>query len=188
VTALRLNLGCGRNALPGWTNLDRVALRGVDVVADLEAPLPFAADSVETLLMCHVLEHIKDALGLMQELHRIAQPGAQLQVHVPFGASDDAWEDPTHVRPYFLRSFSYFAQPFYSRADYGYRGDWQPERIHLKVMREGNEDLDPVAVMRRVTRERNVVAEMICVMSAVKPIRLPLAELIAPPAITLGFE
>lgn len=32
----RLDLGCGRNILGGWINLDSVALTGGDVVADVE--------------------------------------------------------------------------------------------------------------------------------------------------------
>ena len=32
---LKLNLGCGRNAIEGWVNVDAVALPGVAVVADL---------------------------------------------------------------------------------------------------------------------------------------------------------
>lgn len=39
---------------------------------------------------------------------------------LPFEESciDDAVEDPTHARQYFLNSFGYFLQPFYWRADY----------------------------------------------------------------------
>jgi hypothetical protein len=42
---------------------------------------------------------------LMQELHRIAKPNGKLVIRCPHGASDDAWEDPTHVRAFFARSF-----------------------------------------------------------------------------------
>ena len=41
----RLNLGCGKNILQGWINLDIVANNGVDVIADLDqckkTKLPF---------------------------------------------------------------------------------------------------------------------------------------------------
>jgi len=77
---LKLNLGCGRACLPGWVNVDATALPGVDVVADLERcrtqRLPFVDDAVDEFLLSHVLEHIEDTLGIMQELHRIARPGA----------------------------------------------------------------------------------------------------------------
>lgn len=131
----RLNVGCGRTPMPGWINLDSRALAGVDVVADLEqcahAPLPFDSDSIDEILVSHVIEHIRSPLPMMQELHRVARPGALATIRVPYGSSDEAWEDPAHVRPYFLQSFGYFSQPYYWRADYGYRGDWRPLKTTL---------------------------------------------------------
>lgn len=181
----KLNVGCGRNVLPGWVNLDCASLPGVDVVADIECcatvPLPFADDSVDELLLQHVLEHVREPLPLMQELHRIARPGALAVIRTPYGSSDDAWEDPTHVRPYFLDSFGYFGQPFYWRADYGYRGDWQPVRIVLLVPKSRAQARSAEEVMTMVHRERNVVAEMYAELRAVKPIRAPLRELQQPP-------
>ena len=185
----RLNLGCGRNPLAGWINLDRVAGPGIDIVADLERcreqPLPLAESSIGGFLLSHVIEHIADTLGLMAELHRIARPGAMAAIHVPYGASDDAWEDPTHVRPYFLGSWGYFSQPYYWRADYGYRGDWAPQRVHLVVDEASCSGLPPDQVLRRIHGERNIVKEMIAFLTAVKPIRAPLRELQVAPRITV---
>ena len=96
----------------------------------------------------------------MQELHRIARPGAKAAFHLPYGSSDDASEDPTHVRLYFLNSFGYFSQPFYWRADYGYRGDWEVEDVVLTVDAElAGKSWDEV--FRLVQRSRNVVKEMV---------------------------
>lgn len=177
----KLNVGCGRNAISGWVNLDCVALPGVDIVADLEncntQSLPIGSDSVDEFLLQHVLEHIKNPLPLMQELHRVARPGALAIIRTPYGSTDDAWEDPTHVRPYFAGSFGYFSQPLYWRADYGYRGDWQVERIVLMVSRARAQGRSAEAVMDLVHRERNVVAEMHAELRAVKPIRPPQREL-----------
>lgn len=171
----RLNLGCGRNSIAGWTNVDSMKLPGVDIVADLDrcgdTPLPFDAESTDEFLLSHVIEHLRAPLPLMQELWRIAKPGAKLTIHTPYGHSDDAWEDPTHVRPYFLNSFGYFSQPFYWRADYGYRGDWHPDHILLKVMRAGNDGLTAEQVMAKIMTLRNVVTEMVATLSAVKPMR-----------------
>lgn len=173
--AQRLNLGCGRNSIVGWTNVDSMKLPGVDIIADLDRcadiPLPFETDSTDEFLMSHVIEHLHAPLPLMQELWRIAKPGAKLTILTPYGHSDDAWEDPTHVRPYFLNSFGYFSQPYYWRADYGYRGDWQPERIVLKVNRAGNDGMTAEQVTAKIMNLRNVVQEMSATLSAVKPIR-----------------
>ena len=178
--ATKLHLGCGRTHLPGWVNIDNVNLPGVDLVADLDAcrhrRLPYSDDSVDEFLMSHVIEHIKDTLGLMQELHRIAKPGAKLVARVPYGSSDDAWEDPTHVRAYFIQSWGYFSQPYYWRADYQYRADWQPEQLELLVDKS-YAGKDTQEVLKMVFSQRNVVSEMVATLSAVKPIREPKREL-----------
>ena len=180
----QLNLGCGRNVQQGWINLDSAALPGVDIVCDLEnlrqAPIDLPGETVERFLLSHVIEHIRDALGLMQELWRLATPGAIAVIHVPHGGSDDAWEDPTHVRAYFPGSFGYFSQPFYWRADYGYRGDWEIDRLKLLVDGARCAGLGFQEIYAKTQRERNLVREMICEMRALKPIREPRRELQCP--------
>jgi len=174
---MKLNLGCGRSPMEGWVNVDSVALEGVDVVADLEeGKLPFEDESVDEIHASHVLEHIKNSLGLMQELYRVAKPDTLATFRVPYGSSDDADEDPTHVRRYFWNSWGYFSQPYYWRADYGYRGDWEIVDLVLSVDPEFN-GKSWSEVFHAVQRSRNVVKEMRAVLQAVKPIRAPLRAL-----------
>jgi len=134
-----------------------------------------------------VIEHLRDPLGLMQELHRIARAGAMATIRCPHGASDDADEDPTHLRRMFPTSFGYFSQPFYWRADYGYRGDWQPQRITLFVDRAANAGLTIGQILQKVHNLRNVVIEMVAELAAVKPIRPPERALQQPPHIDVTF-
>jgi hypothetical protein len=186
---IRLNVGCGRNIQQGWVNLDAVPLPGVDIVCNLETlrevPIALPDESVEQFLLSHVVEHVRDSLGLMQELWRLASPGALAEIRVPHGGSDDAWEDPTHIRAYYLGSFGYFSQPYYWRADYGYRGDWLPEKIQLMVDRHRCAALSQHETLALVHRERNMVREMVCQMRAVKPAREPRRELQTSPAIEM---
>lgn len=182
--AKRLNLGCGRNTMPGWVNVDQRQLPGVDVIADLNAcrttKLPFDDNSVDGLLLNHVLEHIPDSLALMAELYRIARPGAELVARVPYGSSDDAWEDPTHVRAYFAGSWGYFSQPFQWRADYQYTADWQPEAVTLVVGHRWAGRPKP-EVLGLIHAQRNIVVEMIAVLRKVYPAREARRELQVPP-------
>lgn len=128
-----LHLGCGKNILQSWINLDIVALDGVDIIADLDdcvnTRLPFEDNVIDEFLASHVIEHLHKPLPFMEEIHRIAKPNAKAVFRLPYGSSDDAFEDPTHVKQYFLKSFGFFSQPFYFKADYGYRGDWLTEKI-----------------------------------------------------------
>ena len=161
--------------------MDAQPLPGVSIVGDLDrcrdTPLPIETDSIDEFLLSHVLEHIRDPLPMMQELHRVAKPNAVAIIRVPYGSSDDAFEDPTHVRQQFLSSFGYFSQPFYWRADYNYRGDWLVRKITLVVPRQENEGLTTQQIMDKVKMLRNVVREMVAELVAVKPIREPLREL-----------
>ena len=177
MSTLKLNIGCGRNILEGWENIDSARLPGVDVVADLDRcadqPLPYADNSVDEFLLSHVIEHIRHPLPLMQELYRIARPGARLVIRVPHGASDDAHEDPTHLRPYFQGSFAYFSQLAYWRADYGYRGDWELRKLTLFVDPAEHSGCSQEEILDRMRRMRNVVREMMAEMEAIKPLRVP---------------
>ena len=170
-----LHLGSGYELMPGWINLDVQDSVGAAVVFDrnncAREKLPLANDSVDGFFMCHAFEHIENTLSMMEELHRVAKRGAKFIIRVPHGANDAAFEDPTHKRACFPNTFVYFAQPAYSRADYGYLGDWQIERVKLIVDPHLLQSEGEAAVLERVRAQRNVVEEMIVELSAVKPVR-----------------
>jgi len=136
-------------------------------------------------LASHLIEHLRQPLPLMQELHRVCRRDAMAVFVVPYGSSDSAWADPTHVRPYFLESWIYFGQPAYWRADYHYRGDWQTERIILQVERAQYEGVRASDILEAARRGRNVIVEMIAELRAIKPIRPPQRELQRAPEIAI---
>lgn len=176
---LRLNLGCGRDIRPGWVNIDCAPLPGVDHVVDfgdLPVKLPFDDDSVAYSEGVHVIEHLRDPLPFMAELHRVTRPGGRVVFRCPYGSTDDADEDPTHVRRMFANSWGYFGQPYFWRADYGYRGDWQPARITLFIF-PGLEDATDAELRSMIRFQRNIVAEMEAVLRCVKPAREPRQDL-----------
>ena len=56
---MKLNLGSGSKLLDNYTNVDKYEYFNPDVVHDLEHfPYPFNDDSVDEILLSHVLEHI----------------------------------------------------------------------------------------------------------------------------------
>jgi predicted SAM-dependent methyltransferase len=189
----RLNVGCGRDFRIDFINLDAVALPGVDVVCDLEADtfvtttenghVVLEDGSFDFILMAHVIEHLKNPLLAMERLWNLAKPDAICQINCPYGSSDDAFEDPTHVRQYFVNSFGYFSQPWYWRTDYSYRGDWQVETIVLKVSAAQFRNKQKVEMLGMVNAHRNMVQEMVAKLRAIKPAREPKAELRTAPKI-----
>jgi SAM-dependent methyltransferase len=175
---MKLNLGCGKQRLDGWINIDRDPAVA-DLFCDLDAPglhLPYPCGSVEQFFMSHVLEHLRYPLPCMKELWRVAKPGATLEIRTPHGASDDAWEDQTHVRPYFPNSFLAFGQPYYWRSgEVGYRGDWKVAEIQLLVDPQWVES--PGDNLKYLPIIRNWCIEMRALLSAVKPARSRSREL-----------
>jgi hypothetical protein len=59
---MRLHIGSGPVAIPGWTNVDIQAYEGVDVVLDVREPWPFSG--VELIFAEHFLEHLTLADGI----------------------------------------------------------------------------------------------------------------------------
>lgn len=82
---LRVNIGCGPNALPGWINLDAARGEQIDVVWDLRRGLPFADESCAAVFGEHVIEHVprESAEKLLRECLRALQPGGVLRVSTP---------------------------------------------------------------------------------------------------------
>jgi SAM-dependent methyltransferase len=183
---MRLNLGCGRDIRPGWVNIDCVPLPGVDHVVDFDGKpeLPFDDDAVAYSEGSHVIEHLRDPLPFMAELWRVTRPGGLAVFRCPYGSTDDADEDPTHMRRMFAGSWGYFGQPHYWRASYGYRGDWQPVKVRLTVFPEfaGCTDGELGSMVRF---QRNVVTEMTAQLRCVKPAREPRRELQEAPNVKL---
>ena len=88
------------------------------------------------------------------------------------------------MRPLFPGSFGYFSQPYYWRADYGYRGDWVTERVEL-TLGQRYRGLTVEQAWECVYSQRNVVDEMVAHLRAVKPARAPLRELQTVPQLVL---
>lgn len=172
-----LNLGCGTSSEPStdqteWVNLDRTELPGVDVVHDLEDPLPFPDDHFDHIHGSHILEHLTDLLPVVEELWRVTKAGGTAEFRVPYGGSDEAWCDPTHRRAFFQGSWTYFAAPTFWMADYGYRGDWALERVHLRIPVSRVTGLGSPEIFDRVLHGRNIVTEMVALLRCVKPARV----------------
>ena len=105
---MKLNIGCGNSKKKDYINCDISADVKPDKIVDLEKKLPFKDNSVDEIILEHVLEHVKDLVGAMRELRRICKNGARIYVRVPFYASWSQFTDPTHVRFFTPRTFDYF--------------------------------------------------------------------------------
>ncbi len=107
-----VDLGCGERKRPGRIGVDRVDLPQVDIVADLEAGLPFLPDrSVDEIHCRSVLEHIGNFEHLLGEMVRVLKDSGRACIFVPHFSNPYFYSDYTHKRPFGLYTFYYFADP-----------------------------------------------------------------------------
>ncbi len=107
----RLDIACGQNKTPGFFGVDIADSKEVDAVWDLEKfPWPFPDNSVDEAVCNHYIEHTKDLIAFMNEVHRILRPGAQILFRAPYYNSMRAWQDPTHTRAISEATFLYYNQ------------------------------------------------------------------------------
>ena len=117
----KINIGCGNKQMPGYTNLDSVALPGVDIVHDLDVyPWPLKDNEYEEVYCDNVLEHLSSIIKPMEELHRITPAGGKIKIIVPLFPSVWSFVDPTHKSVYTYFTFNYFRPEdglnYYSKA------------------------------------------------------------------------
>jgi SAM-dependent methyltransferase len=105
---MRIDLGCGNSRRPGYVGVDQHLLAGVDVLADLESPLPFQTNSLDEVYSKSVLEHIDRLELVMSELHRIVREKGHIDIQVPHFSSPLSFSDFTHRRFFGYYSFDYF--------------------------------------------------------------------------------
>jgi SAM-dependent methyltransferase len=129
-----LDIGCGKFKLPGSVGLDIVPLEGVDVVHDLnQFPYPFPNDSFDRIRLIHVVEHIQSITRTMEEIHRIAKSGAEVEIVTPHYTDSSSWQDPTHLWHLNSRSFDFFQQ--HHRTSYYSNARFEIQYSEVKLLR-----------------------------------------------------
>ena len=107
-----LDVGCGGTKQRATSyGVDLHPAPGVDVLADLTRTLPFADGRVDRVYAVHVLEHVLDLVGVMNELHRVLADDGVLHVLSPHWQSVAAVGDPTHVKYLDVQTFKWFCGP-----------------------------------------------------------------------------
>ena len=164
-----LHVDGGREYIFGWINAG-VGPGRFDIAFDprrcREQALPLADDSLDGIHLSDVLETVRDAQALFDELHRVAKPDTRLHVRVAHGARRGAWNDPHQERAWYEGSFAHLAQPALAEDGGDYRGDWQVESLRV-VVAEGTP-----ATPEHVRDRHGAMEELIVTLVAVKPARL----------------
>ncbi|MDA0185147.1 class I SAM-dependent methyltransferase [Solirubrobacter phytolaccae] len=110
-----LDVGCGNAKYEGATGIDISADTQADIVADLnEFPYPLEDDTYAQILCQDVLEHVKEPLKFMAELHRVAKPGARIHIRTPHFSSVLAYGDATHEHIFSAMAIRTFEKSLFS--------------------------------------------------------------------------
>jgi SAM-dependent methyltransferase len=103
---------------------------GIDVSPDTEAdivhdlntfPYPLEDSGFDEVVMQDVLEHLREPVKVLDELHRVLRPGGRLQLRTPHFSSALAYSDPTHEHYFSALAIRSLAEPrfaHYTRARY----------------------------------------------------------------------
>jgi predicted SAM-dependent methyltransferase len=185
---MRLNLGCGNSKIDGYLNVDSQEACAPDQVVDLETfPWPFEDNSVDEIVMSHVLEHLGETkeiyLSIIQELYRICKADAEFNIKVPHPRHDDYITDPTHVRPILPQQFHLFSKRLNAEwRDEGYANtpladyldvdfevedvQWVPADEWIERLQSGKVSSDELAT--RAQHEYNILKEIQIKLRVVK--------------------
>jgi SAM-dependent methyltransferase len=98
---MKLDLGAGKNKKEGFIGVDSRAFDGVDVVADLSQPWPWADGVVDEVHCSHMVEHLTapQRIHFVNELYRVLKVGGKAAIITPHWSSARAYGDLTHQWP-----------------------------------------------------------------------------------------
>ena len=140
----KLHIGCGKNTLDGWINID---VYPAPVAMNVLWGLPFAPGSVRYIFVSHLLEHLfypRDVKPFLAHLRLVLAPGGVVRIVVPdieqcieayvsndktfFGNRRETWpwwpENPTRLED-FLAYAGAGAEPAYLFESHKYGYDFE---------------------------------------------------------------
>ena len=107
----KLDIGCGQAKEPGAIGLDMNPATHADVLADVSgAPLPVRPSSFDRIFIRHIIEHVDDPLRFMEELHRAARDGGEVEGITPHFSNPCSFADPTHKHHFSILFLNFFRE------------------------------------------------------------------------------
>jgi SAM-dependent methyltransferase len=126
-----LDVGCGIRKYPGSIGIDLNPSTAADVICDLDRfPYPFADRTFDRLRAIHVIEHLTDVIGTMEEFHRLVRPGGRVRIETPHYTDFSSFCDPTHRHHLNSFSFRYFGT---KDAGFGYYTAAKFREISIRI-------------------------------------------------------
>lgn len=81
----KLNLGCGKDPIPGYINMDLCKGQGVDKVINLVTEdWGFDDNTIDEIRAYAFLEHIHDPDTIMKRAYKVLKKGGKMKILVPY--------------------------------------------------------------------------------------------------------
>jgi len=97
----------GINPKEGYLSVD---LQDGNIIADLNQCWPFKTSSVGVIRASDAIEHLKNIVFTMSEIHRVLVPGGYLIADTPSSDGRGSFMDPTHITHINQNSFWYYTR------------------------------------------------------------------------------
>jgi len=155
--AMILHLGCGDKPTleQAAVNVDIRALRGVDVVCDLnELPWRWEDGEFDKVDATDILEHLDDVVGVVNEVWRVLEPGGVLWIRGPHQFGRNWLANPTHQRAFNEFSFDYLDPNLPNGQSLGYLTDCK-----FRVLQAERDGDDVVFLVKKMLPEDYEEAE-----------------------------
>lgn len=82
---IKLNLGCGNDIKEGYINYDYKPINDKVKIINLNNnELPYDNNSVDEIILSHILEHLDYPHIFLFEAHRVLKKGGVLKINVPY--------------------------------------------------------------------------------------------------------
>jgi ubiquinone/menaquinone biosynthesis C-methylase UbiE len=108
-----LDIGCGWKKVEGAVSVDIRTQTEPTVCGDMDVDrkarhFPFQDDSFDEIYILQTIDHFQNIVPVMEEVHRVAKPGARVIITVAHVSSIYSWSDPVHHLHLTRRSFICF--------------------------------------------------------------------------------
>ena len=120
-TTRTIHLCCGIDKYEGAVGVDKNSASNANICCDLDHfPHSFGDNEFDIVICINAIEHLKDIVCVMKELHRVCRSGALILIITSRFSDAGSYIDPTHPHHLSARSFDYFIDGTKLFDDYGY--------------------------------------------------------------------
>lgn len=111
---MKINLGSGYKQYPDFVNVDCDHSCQPDILLNLDdenLSIPLETNSVDKIIAHHIFEHIGFGIfRLLQEIYRICNHNALIDIRVPHHLHETYFSDFTHKRPITVEGLALFSK------------------------------------------------------------------------------